>query len=290
VVGGFVVDCFSCGCCFDYWVWEGEEVIFDWAGVLLWVVMLLVGDDFRKVYKGCGCGLFLMGLEDFSMSRRGFVKLLGAGGLGVLAGCELEEDARGSSDVEKICYNEVIVLDAGHGGKDPGAIYPFNSKNPSYREKDVTLVQAAKAKLILNERGYKNVYLTRKKDVFVSLNKRRKITKELDADVFVSFHTDSNEDESIFGQTTYFGIGMGSKDFARIMQKKLVEKIGIKFPVKNKGVKFSNYEVLKNDITSVLIESGFSSNIKDRMALKKNAYFVAKAVYGGIDCYLRKRR
>ena len=221
------------------------------------------------------------------ISRRDLLGSFVVGGAGVLVGgVGSGEVARGDSGVEKVCYNEIIVLDAGHGGKDPGGIYPFNSDNLEYREKDTVLIQATKAKLILNENGYKNVYLTRDKDVFVSLNKRRDISEKLKADVFVSFHTDSNYDKSVSGQTTYFGRGKGSKDFAGIMQKRLIEKIGVKFPVKDRGIKFANYRVLNSDVTSVLIESGFSSNADDRCALKKNAWFVAKAVYDAVnDCF-----
>ncbi len=219
------------------------------------------------------------------ISRRNLLKLAGAGAAGF---CLPRSVFGGESK-----YNKIIILDPGHGGKDPGATYPLNASirdNPEYMEKEVVLTQAIKASIILKENGYKNVYLTRDRDVFVGLDDRIDFARNLGAGIFVSFHTNSSEvDESVYGQRTYFGKAGGSKDLAEIVQRKLIEKIGSKFRVRDRGIKSGagDYRVLNTDIVSVLIESGFSSNDGDRKDLKKNAWFVAKAVYEGIDCYLK---
>ena len=77
-----------------------------------------------------------------------------------------------------------ITLDPGHGGLDPGAI------RYNYREKDITLLAAKELKTILDKKGFK-VYLTRNKDEFISLRKRRNIAKKNNSDLFISIHVDS---------------------------------------------------------------------------------------------------
>ena len=78
----------------------------------------------------------------------------------------------------------IITLDAGHGGIDPGAI------NLGYKEKDITLIAAKELKNILEKKNFK-VFLTRNDDFFISLKKRRDISKENNSDLFISLHVDS---------------------------------------------------------------------------------------------------
>ena len=81
-----------------------------------------------------------------------------------------------------------VVIDAGHGGKDPGAL----SANKKIREKDITL----KVALMVGEAIAKNhpevkVLYTRKTDVFVGLNDRARIANRAEADLFISIHISS---------------------------------------------------------------------------------------------------
>ena len=89
-----------------------------------------------------------------------------------------------------------ITLDPGHGGLDPGAV------RYSYREKDITLLAAKELKKLLNKKGYK-VHLTRNKDEFISLRKRRDIAKKNDSDLFISIHVDSVKKKSTRGTSIY---------------------------------------------------------------------------------------
>ncbi|QOP45318.1 N-acetylmuramoyl-L-alanine amidase family protein [Sulfurimonas paralvinellae] len=81
--------------------------------------------------------------------------------------------------------NKVIVIDPGHGGKDPGAIGYRH-----YREKMVVLQIAKELKKILKSRGYK-VYMTRDRDKFIKLRHRTKFANDKGADIFVSIHANA---------------------------------------------------------------------------------------------------
>ncbi len=81
--------------------------------------------------------------------------------------------------------NKIIVIDAGHGGKDPGAI-----GYKKYREKIVVFQVAKELKRILKSRGYK-VYMTRDRDKYVKLSHRTKYANKKNADIFVSIHANA---------------------------------------------------------------------------------------------------
>jgi N-acetylmuramoyl-L-alanine amidase len=81
----------------------------------------------------------------------------------------------------------LVVLDPGHGGRDPGAISPFGAK----REKDVTLAIAEAIRDELVASGKVRVALTREDDRFIDLQERYRIARRLDADLFISVHADA---------------------------------------------------------------------------------------------------
>jgi N-acetylmuramoyl-L-alanine amidase len=92
----------------------------------------------------------------------------------------------------------VIAIDAGHGGKDPGAIGKRGTK-----EKDIVLAIARKlAKLVNSESGMR-AYLTRKKDVFISLRQRIKRARIQKADMFISIHADAFDKPSARGASVF---------------------------------------------------------------------------------------
>jgi N-acetylmuramoyl-L-alanine amidase len=90
-----------------------------------------------------------------------------------------------STTPSRLDRDKIIVIDAGHGGKDPGAI-----GYRKYREKVVVLKIAKLLKSILKSRGYK-VYMTRDRDKFVKLSNRTKYANKKDADIFVSIHANA---------------------------------------------------------------------------------------------------
>jgi len=108
---------------------------------------------------------------------------------------------------------KIIVLDAGHGGKDPGAV-----GYKHYREKIVVLQVANEVYKILKNRGYK-VYRTRSKDYFVTLVNRTKLANKKNADLFISIHANSALKNSAHGVECYFLSKSRSKRASRVAAK-----------------------------------------------------------------------
>lgn len=93
-----------------------------------------------------------------------------------------------------------VVIDAGHGGKDPGAV----SLNKKHREKDITLSVALRlGKLINEEYPDVKVIYTRNTDIFIPLDKRTEIANKNDADLFISIHVNAAKARSASGTETF---------------------------------------------------------------------------------------
>lgn len=101
------------------------------------------------------------------------------------------------TQVRTISINTVVV-DPGHGGKDPGAISRRGTK-----EKDINLKVAKLLKKELEKRGIE-VHLTRSQDVFLTLRRRVQIAKERNADLFISIHSNSNRNREVNGVEVYY--------------------------------------------------------------------------------------
>lgn len=100
---------------------------------------------------------------------------------------------------DKTKGKKIIIIDPGHGGRDPGAISPHG-----IREKDITLSMAKTIAEILNHSGRYRVQLTRIDDRFIRLYDRVRIAREAGADVFLSIHADSvSGDNSVRGASVY---------------------------------------------------------------------------------------
>lgn len=91
----------------------------------------------------------------------------------------------------------IVVIDAGHGGKDPGAI------GGDRQEKDLTLAAALGLRDRLERTGRYRVVMTRDRDVYVPLDVRVQIARKANADLFISLHADSGPDESVRGASVY---------------------------------------------------------------------------------------
>ena len=104
---------------------------------------------------------------------------------------------------------KVIVIDAGHGGKDPGAL------GQGVHEKDLTLAAAKSLKRRLERDGRYQVVLTRSGDRFVPLEDRVQIARRADADLFISLHADAGADPEVRGATVYTLSDKGSDRAAR---------------------------------------------------------------------------
>ncbi len=208
-------------------------------------------------------------------------------------------------------HNFIVVVDAGHGGRDPGAV---SGKN---YEKDVTLkIALALGDMIQKNKPNVKVIYTRDKDVYLTLQERANIANKSKADLFISIHVNANKKESAFGTETYTlgltksksnldvamrensvilleddykvnyaGFDPNSADsyimFECIQDRYLDKSVQFASEVqqsfseggrKNRGVRQAGFWVLhKTAMPSVLVEVGFISNKEERKFLMSNA-------------------
>lgn len=180
-----------------------------------------------------------------------------------------------------VVENRIIVLDAGHGGKDPGT-----SGNELF-EKEITLDVEKRLSAKLKAAGA-NVILTRSGDTYPTLGDRVEIAKKNNADIFVSIHANSGS-PSANGTETYYDTsqnasGGESKQLADEIQKQIIALVGMN----SRGTKDEDFYVLRNnDMPSVLIELGFVTNKQDAEKLSSDKYrdLFAEAIYRGIVKY-----
>lgn len=226
--------------------------------------------------------------------------------------------------VSKVNRKRIIVLDPGHGGKDPGAI---GATYKTY-EKTVTLSMGKELKQILQNKGYV-VYLTRENDIFIPLRQRTKIAQQRKADLFMSIHADSARNRSATGLSIYTlsdtasdqeaaalaerenkadiigGIDLGgntkevndilislsqtdtrnkSSKYATYLVQEMAKSVKL---VKNTH-RFAGFAVLKApDVPAALLEMGYLSNRTEEANLRTPAYRrkLADAVARAIDKY-----
>lgn len=159
-------------------------------------------------------------------------------------------------------YSHVVVLDAGHGGKDIGANYG------NIYEKDINLKIANYAALELQYKGFK-VIQTRDEDKLLALKEVGNITNSAAAEIFVSVHINENKESKYKGITSYYYDPSGFQKEERIKLAKTLQKELIKSDEWNdRGILRQNFAVLRySEIPCVLLECGFLSNPEDREKL-----------------------
>ena len=213
-----------------------------------------------------------------------------------------------------------IVIDAGHGGKDPG------THAGSLREKDIALDIAKRVRDDLTERGFE-VIMTRDKDVFIPLEQRAFIANSREADLFVSIHVNAARNKRARGLETFYlnlatsadaaevaarenaSSGMvrmadvrklvdqivnhsrkeESRELATTMQAAMVTSIlgREKHPL-NRGVKTAGFHVLLGaQMPAVLVEVGFVSNREEARQLRSASHRkkIASAIADGVNRY-----
>jgi N-acetylmuramoyl-L-alanine amidase len=115
------------------------------------------------------------------------------------------------NDAQSLKNEFVVVVDAGHGGKDPG------NRGNGYFEKNIALKIALNVGQTLSKNGV-NVVYTRKKDVFVDLFRRAQIANEANADLFISIHCDAHNSNAYGAGTFVLGLHANERNF-KIAQK-----------------------------------------------------------------------
>lgn len=215
---------------------------------------------------------------------------------------------------------ETIVIDPGHGGKDPGAI------NNGIKEKNFNLDVAKRLANVLKAAGY-TVHLTRTTDKYVGLYERTDIARRHKADLFISLHANSSVNANAEGFETYYldfsndekairlaaienaGVekrGLGemeqilgdmllnariqeSKRLAAKVQSNAVRKIKREgYSLKSNGTKGAPFHVLiGSSMPCVLIEMGYTSNSKEAKRLSSEKYknALAEGIANGIHQY-----
>lgn len=174
--------------------------------------------------------------------------------------------------------SKIICIDAGHGGKDSGAV------GNGLLEKDIVLSIAKKLKVMLIEKSFK-VCMTREDDTFVELKDRCVIANKQKADIFVSIHCNSAENKSAFGFEIYHTQDsiQGQKLSADI---KLAINENKELIRTDRGIKTANFAVLSGtNMPAVLVETAFISNADDSKILKTKQTEFAKAICKGICNY-----
>ena len=215
-----------------------------------------------------------------------------------------------------------IVLDPGHGGRDPGAV-----GRKGLREKDVTLALARRLKPLLEAKGYE-VQMTRTSDTFVELKDRTKFANDQQADLFISLHTNASRSRKVRGIETYFlGVARDRAASETAMLENAVSEIQVlsdleqilldlvnaenlrhssmlagdiqdsmynglreRFSnIKNLGVKQAPFFVLVNaEMPAILVETSFISNPSDERLLASKGYrdLLGQTIFKGILNYI----
>ncbi|WP_292042707.1 MULTISPECIES: N-acetylmuramoyl-L-alanine amidase family protein [unclassified Brevundimonas] len=218
----------------------------------------------------------------------------------------------------------LIVIDAGHGGRDPGA------QGSSGWEKNITLAAARDLKAALERTGRYRVRLTRDSDVYVAHNRRVQIARDAGADLFISLHADAGSNPSLRGASVYTlseqGAGRAVREFTRDddWQRNLrlpgrdasVDRILLDMTqraTQNRSAQFArvllthiqaadhptlNHShraaglavLLAPDVPAVLLEMGFITNADDERLLtdERSRRRLMRSVAESIDRYFRE--
>lgn len=179
--------------------------------------------------------------------------------------------------------DRTIAIDAGHGGKDPGAISPYG-----YEEKTVNLDVALQIAQMLRDRGMK-VIMTRDNDKFIELEERASIANRNKADIFVSIHADSCARSSKDGFTVYVerSSSSTSTSLANAINRRMAQT-----GTNGNGVRKADYRVLTHaTCPAVLIELGYLSNYWEAKQLKNKdkQKQLAQAITDGIIDFIQRQ-
>lgn len=191
-------------------------------------------------------------------------------------------------------YDRIVVLDAGHGGKDPGAVYG------SAREKVINFnVLNVYAKSHFENAGIK-VYYTRQDDTLIALADRASFASQVEADLFISLHCNAASNTSAKGTSVYYSSTNKAKTpsglTSKILATNLVNTLSSNLGTKNLGTIDKGFVVVRdNTVPAVLVELAFLSNPSDKEKLisasfqKKAAQTICDSVISVFKSYPTKR-
>jgi N-acetylmuramoyl-L-alanine amidase len=186
--------------------------------------------------------------------------------------------------------NDIVVVDAGHGGALTGAKARVGGRE--IYDKDIALAIASKLRAALEAHGSR-VVMTRLRDINVPLEDRTRLANEVGADVFISIHNDSAAQTNTYsGTTTYYHSNSAEgRKLARCVEKELSIVSGMRDrgAMTDTSMYPIGFSVLRDtSMPAVLCEVGYLNNAKDRAKLLNPAFQqrVAEAVCNGIRNYV----
>lgn len=176
---------------------------------------------------------------------------------------------------------KLIVIDAGHGGSDVGAI----GTKYGTLEKTINLQTATKLAQMLRQKGAVVVMTRTSNEDNPALHDRVSVSEQKGADAFISIHYNSSP-KKVNGTLTFFYSDQKDKPLAQAIEARLGQVYG----TKSNGISFGNYHVLReNDQPSVLLELGFLTDAKDEALVRTADYQQrsADAIVKGLSDYFR---
>jgi N-acetylmuramoyl-L-alanine amidase len=239
-----------------------------------------------------------------------------------------EVETKGTVREEKKEYVKtdisVVVIDPGHGGRDPGAVGPTN-----YYEKTANIKISRYLKQYLEERLGLTVILTREKDTYLSLHERTAIANKHSADLFISVHNNANKSREPYGVSTYFlavtsdkkALAVAAREndttieklseldyiltdlmvsakrnesslLATFVQDGMVTSLREDYDkIFDIGVCQGPFWVLVGaQMPSILVECSFISNRREEQRLKSDAYLkaLASGIADGVEKYIKE--
>ncbi len=187
-----------------------------------------------------------------------------------------------------------ICIDAGHGGKDPGAIDPIEREQDDGIYEDVLYTEESrvnlKAAIILREilKANNEILMTRENNEYIRFSARAKLANQAKANVFISLHANASLNKTVNGiETLYYPTSSQGKQLAQIVQDKLI-KVS---KANNREIKPRDnlYVLGKTDMPAILIEMGFITNPREEHLLNQREYLylLMRAVAKGVEEYGR---
>lgn len=186
-------------------------------------------------------------------------------------------------------YDKIVVLDPGHGGKQPGA------SHSGYVEKDLTYKMLYTLAKDYFENSDIKAYYTRIDDSTVTLDYRASFAEQVHADFFVSLHMNAADAASAAGTGVYYSasnntknsVGLRSQDLATMLVNNLSAALG----TKNRGIPTAKFDVIHlNSVPAVLIELAFMTNSGDLKIMTDSASqkTTAKTIFETIEQVFEK--
>ena len=214
-----------------------------------------------------------------------------------------------------------VMIDAGHGGKDPGAV------GNGLKEKHIALKLAKKVGQRLKKKGF-NVLYTRDRDVFIPLDERTAMANVKKADMFISIHLNANRNRKVHGLEVYSlnlartkdaarvaarenGVSerrisdlqviltdlmlntkvRESSDLASVVHRGVLRSVKRKYPLNDHGTRGAPFYVLMGaKMPAVLVEAGYITNRTEAKRLNNDHYqnYIADGIVAGIEAYKKK--